>query len=106
MMIKRRATKPAASKLGHAPEGGMRKRIAGHLRTNVVGYVALFAALGRTSYAAVRLAAGSGTASTLGNGAFTHAKLSAGSVGETNLIKRSLTAADFKRGALRKVLQG
>jgi hypothetical protein len=106
MMIKRRANKPAAGKLAHAPEGGMRKRIAGHLRTNVVGYVALFAALGGTSYAAVRLAPGSVTASTLANGAVTHAKLSAGSVGETDLIKRSLTAADFKRGALRKVLQG
>jgi hypothetical protein len=71
-----------------------------------VGYVALFAALGGTSYAAVTLAPGSVTTNSLAPGAVTHAKLSAGSVGDNNLIKRSLTAADFKRGSLLNALKG
>jgi hypothetical protein len=78
----------------------MRKRVAGHLRANLVGYVALFAALGGTSYAATQLAPGSVTTRSLANGAVTHAKLSANSVGANDLIKRSLTAADFRPGAL------
>jgi hypothetical protein len=78
----------------------MRNRIIGHLRANVVGYLALFAALGGTSYAAVRLAPGSVTGSALANGAVTHSKLAPGSVGANNIIKRSLSAAVFKPGAL------
>jgi hypothetical protein len=104
-MITRRADKPAARRPPRLPTGTVRKRVAGHLRSNAVGYVALFAALGGTSYAAVHLAPGSVTTRNLAQGAVTHAKLSAGSVGENDLIKRSLTAADFKRGSLRKVLQ-
>jgi hypothetical protein len=46
------------------------------------------------------------TASALANGAVTHAKLSGHSVGDNNLIKHSLTAADFKRGALQGALGG
>jgi hypothetical protein len=78
----------------------MRNRIAGHLRANVVGYVALFAALGGTSYAAVRLAPGSVTSSALAKGAVTHSKLAPGSVGGNDIAKRSLSAAVFKPGAL------
>jgi hypothetical protein len=74
--------------------------IAGHLRANVVGYLALFAALGGTSYAAVRLAPGSVNTSALANGAVTHSKLAPGSVGANDIVKRSLSASVFKPGAL------
>jgi hypothetical protein len=81
-------------------EALMLSRIAGHLRANVVGYLALFAALGGTSYAAVRLAPGSVTTSALAKGAVTHSKLAPGSVGASDIAKRSLSAAVFKPGAL------
>jgi hypothetical protein len=79
--------------------------IISHVRSNVVAYLALFAALGGTSYAAVQLAPGSVTTTALANGAVTRGKLAAHSVGERNLLKRSLTAADFKPGVLRSVLR-
>jgi Collagen triple helix repeat (20 copies) len=82
----------------------MLSRITSHLRGNAVGYVALFAALGGTSYAAVRLAPGSVTSRALANGAVTHSKLAARSVGESNLLKGQLTATDFKPGALQAVV--
>lgn len=78
----------------------MPNRIISHLRGNAVAYAALFVTLGGTSYAAVRLAAGSVTTRALANGAVTRPKLAAHSVGESNLVRRSLTAADFKPGAL------
>jgi hypothetical protein len=78
-----------------------RRRILDHLRGNAVGYVALFAALGGTSYATVALPDGSVHSPQLANGAVTHAKLARSSVGETNLAKQSLTAVDFKPGVLR-----
>ena len=71
-----------------------------HIRGNAVGYVALFAALGGTSYAAMTLAPGSVTTRALANGAVTQAKLARNSVGQNNLRQHSLTAADFKPGAL------
>jgi hypothetical protein len=82
----------------------MRNRITSHLRGNAVAYVALFAALGGTSYAAIQLAPGSVTSKALANGAVTHSKLAAHSVTEGNLAKRQLTAADFKPGALQSAL--
>jgi hypothetical protein len=81
-----------------------RRRVLDHLRGNAVGYVALFAALGGTSYATVALPADSVHSAQLAPGAVTHAKLASSSVGETDLAKRSLTAADFKPGALLKAL--
>lgn len=84
----------------------MPSRIVEHIRGNAVGYVALFAALGGTSYAAVALPAGSVHSAQLANGAVTHTKLAGSSVSETNLVKRSLTAADFKPGALLKAVSG
>jgi hypothetical protein len=78
----------------------MLSRIFDHLRRNTVGYLALFAALGGTSYAAVKLAPGSVTTQALANGAVTNAKLAHSSVGSANLRKHSLTAADFKAGVL------
>jgi hypothetical protein len=83
----------------------MRNRIVGHFRGNVVGYLALFAALGGTSYAAVKLAPGSVTTSALAKGAVTHSKLAANSVGANNLAQRSVSAANFKPGALVSALK-
>jgi hypothetical protein len=81
----------------------MPSRIFDHFRGNAVGYVALFAALGGTSYAAVSLPAGSVHSKQLANGAVTHAKLAQGSVNQSNLVSHSLTAADFKPGVLKAV---
>jgi hypothetical protein len=79
----------------------MPNRIIGHLRGNAVGYVALFAALGGTSYAAVNLTPGSVRTGALANGAVTNSKLATSSVDDRNLVKHSLTAADFKPGTLK-----
>jgi hypothetical protein len=84
----------------------MRDRIVGHFRGNVVGYLALFTALGGTSYAAVRLAPGSVTSRALAAGAVTHSKLAGGSVGANNVIKRSLTSDYFRPGTLLGVVKG
>jgi hypothetical protein len=77
----------------------LRKSIV-HLKDNAVGYVALFAALGGTSYAAVRLTPGSVTASALKGGAVTHAKLARNSVSGKNVINGTLTSSDFAKGVL------
>jgi hypothetical protein len=61
-----------------------------HLRRNVVAYIALFAALGGTSYAAIRLPRGSVGRAQIRNNAVTTAKVR----------DRSLLARDFKVGQL------
>jgi hypothetical protein len=81
----------------------MSRRITGHIRGNAVGYVALFAALGGTSYAAVSLQPGSVTSAAIAPGAVTHSKLAAGSITQRNLVKHSLTASVFKAGALKQL---
>ena len=72
-------------------------RIIFHLRSNVVGYVALFAALGGTSYAAVRLAPGSVTNRALARGAVSHSKLAADSVTSADIANGSIKPGDFAR---------
>jgi len=67
-----------------------------HVRHNVVGYLALFAALGGTSYAAVQLPTGSVGTPQLRNAAVTAAKVKA----------HSLLASDFAGGQLRPGPQG
>jgi hypothetical protein len=80
----------------------IRARIRSHLRGNLVAYVALFAALGGTSYAAVGLKPGSVTSAALAPGAVTHSKLARNSVSSLNVDQGSLTAVDFKPGTLAK----
>jgi hypothetical protein len=89
--------------VGESTDSSMPHRIIGHLRGNAVGYVALFAALGGTSYAAVNLDPGSVNSAAIAPGAVTHSKLAARSVAETNLVRHSLTAAVFKAGTLKKM---
>jgi hypothetical protein len=83
-----------------------RKRLIGHLSGNAVAYVALFAALGGTSYAAVSLKPGSVHSSALARGAVTHSKLAANSVTQGNIVKHSLTSAAFKSGTLSALTGG
>jgi hypothetical protein len=78
----------------------MPERIFSHFKSNLVAYVALFVALGGSSYAAVRLAPGSVHTRALAKGAVTHKKLAPSSVTTANIADRSLTRSDFKLGAL------
>ena len=94
------ARKPALVKSINSNGGAMLARIRRHIGANAIAYVALFTALGGTSYAAIRLAPGSVTSAALANGAVTHSKLAAHSVGEGNIAQHQLTASDFKPGAL------
>ena len=80
----------------------MPERILLHLRRNVVAYLALFVALGGSSYAAVRLTPGSVRTPALAKGAVTHKKLAANSVTSANVVSGSLSKADFKPGTLGK----
>lgn len=70
----------------------MLSTLSRHVRHNVVGYLALFAALGGTSYAAAQLPSGSVGTPQLRNAAVTAAKVKA----------HSLLASDFARGQLRR----
>jgi hypothetical protein len=81
-------------------------RSIAHLRGNVIAYLALFVALGGSSYAAVRLTPGSVSSVALAKGAVTHSKLASNSVTSTNVKNRGLTAADFKAGAVLQGLKG
>jgi hypothetical protein len=68
----------------------MPSRVIGHVRANVVGYLALFVALGGTSYAAIRLPTNSVKA----------AQIASGAVRSAEVKDRSLLAKDFKLGQL------
>lgn len=61
-----------------------------HLKHNVVSYLALFVALGGTSYAAINLPAGSVGSRQLRSGAVTNKKLAKGSVGAANLDRQTV----------------
>jgi hypothetical protein len=79
----------------------MPARILAHLRGNAIAYVALFVALGGSSYAAVSLKKGSVTSGALAKGAVTHSKLARNSVTSLNVAQGSLTSEDFKSGTLK-----
>src|SRR3954469_4014829 len=69
-----------------------------HLRGNVIAYVALFAALGGTSYAAVKLPANSVGSKQLKKNAVTAAKIKAGAVDGTKIKAGTLKATAFAPG--------
>jgi hypothetical protein len=78
----------------------MSERIFTHLKRNLVAYVALFIALGGSSYAAVRLTPGSVSTTALANRSVTHKKLAINSVTARNIANGSLTRADFRAGTV------
>jgi hypothetical protein len=71
-------------------------KLLNHFKHNVVGYLALFVALGGTSYAAVNLPAGSVGTRQLRTGAVTNKKLAKGSVGAADLDHQ--TVGGYVRG--------
>ncbi len=68
------------------------KTALNHLKHNLVAYVALFVALGGTSYAAVSLPAGSVGTKQLRNGSVTGSKLARGAVSPANLNSKTIAA--------------
>jgi hypothetical protein len=84
----------------------MPNRIFRHVRANVIAYLALFVALGGSSYAATRLTPGSVTASALAKGSVTRTKLAKNSVTGADVVNKSLTTSDFKPGSVLRGLKG
>jgi hypothetical protein len=75
-------------------------RLAGHGRRHTVGYLALFVALGGTSYAATSLSAGSVGTRQLRDQAVRTSKLADGAVNSAKVQNHSLLASDFQAGQL------
>jgi hypothetical protein len=75
-------------------KGALMTRLLAHARRNAVAYLALFVALGGTSYAAFSLPAGSVGARELKNGAVTAAKMNPTSVAANVRAWASVTWAD------------
>jgi hypothetical protein len=68
-------------------------RLIHHVRSNAISYLALFVALGGTSYAAINLPAGSVGPRQLKNGAVTTSKLANGSVTPKKLDSKAFGGA-------------
>ena len=82
------------------------QRVMVHLRSNIVAYVALFVALGGSSYAAVRLSPNSVTTRAIAKGAVTHTKLAKNAVTTASVRNGTLMSTDFARGQVLKGLRG
>jgi hypothetical protein len=68
----------------------MPRRLLHHIRSNAIGYAALFVSLGGTSYAAIAIPAGSVGTRQLRNGAVTGSKLAKNAVSAANLNPSSI----------------
>ena len=68
----------------------MPRRLLHHIRSNAIGYAALFVSLGGTSYAAIAIPAGSVGTRQLRNGAVTGGKLA----------KKAVSAADLNPSSI------
>jgi hypothetical protein len=75
-----------------------------HVKHNLVAYLALFVALGGTSYAAINLPAGSVGSKQLRSGAVTNKKLAQGAVGAADLDPKSI--AGYVRAYVQISAQG
>jgi len=71
-----------------------------HLRSNAIAYLALFVALGGTSYAAIRLPANSVKSRQIAPNAVRSSELRAGSVRSAELARGAVRAADLRRGVI------
>ena len=81
----------------------MSYRVVQHLRNNVVGYLALFVALGGVSYAAVSVPKHSVGTKQLKKGAVKRAKLAKGAVTGSKVAAGSLTGKQIKSSTLGQV---
>jgi hypothetical protein len=81
----------------------MSHRVVQHLRNNVVGYLALFVALGGVSYAATALPKNSVGTKQLKNNAVTRSKLARGAVTGSRVAAGSLTGKQIKASTLGQV---
>jgi len=68
----------------------MPRRLLHHIKSNAIGYAALFISLGGTSYAAIAIPAGSVGTVQLHNGAVTGSKLAKNAVSAANLNPSSI----------------
>ncbi len=75
-------------------------RVSSHVRHNVVGYLALFVALGGTSYAATQLPRNSVGTKQLKKGAVTSRKLANGAVTGSKVANNSLTGREINSSTL------
>jgi hypothetical protein len=71
------------------------KKAVSHLRANAIAYLALFVALGGTSYAAISIPRNSVGTRQLRNGAVTAGKLARGSVTAVKLGKRTVAPTNL-----------
>jgi hypothetical protein len=81
----------------------MSVKLAGFLRTNLIALIALFIALGGTSYAASRPPANSVGSKQLRNGAVTAKKIKAGAVGTAAIASDAVTGDKVLESSLGKV---
>src|SRR5436305_2880600 len=77
-------------------------RLIHHVRSNAISYLALFVALGGTSYAAINLPAGSVGPRQLKNGAVTTSKLANGSVTPKKLDGRQIGGSIIHWASIRR----
>jgi hypothetical protein len=77
----------------------MHGKFASHIRTNIVGYLALFVALSGTAYAATAKRNSVATKS-IRSGAVTNAKLATRSVDGSKVLDGSLTGADTQDASI------
>jgi hypothetical protein len=77
-----------------------RAKAARFMRGNALGLLALFVALGGTSYAAVKLPKNSVGNSQIKNGAVTSKKIKSNSISTSKIKNRSIEAGDIKAGVI------
>ncbi len=85
---------------GKLTRRGSTARLGDHMRHNVVAYLALFVALGGTSYAAIQLPANSVGAKQIKKNAVRSSEIRKNAVRSSEVRNRSLLAIDFRAGQL------